>query len=84
MVVTCEEPYGRYRGKEVQKRLRDYYYDQPKSGYMISAVPREEIVPLVHELRHRGAYLFVTDLVDDFYESFGASWHDFVAAMETA
>ena len=51
---------------------------------MISAVPGEEIGSLVRELRHRGAYLFVTDLVNHFYEIFGNSWGDFVAAIETA
>ncbi|KKY22815.1 putative cell surface protein [Phaeomoniella chlamydospora] len=83
MIVTCEEPYGRYKGQEVQQRLREYHYDQPRSGYMISAVPEGQIEPLVSELRHRGSYLFVTDLVDDFYESFGESWSNFVAAIET-
>ena len=50
---------------------------------MISAVPRDQIGALVRELRCRGAYLFVTDLVDGFYESFGSGWGDFVEAMET-
>jgi Spherulation-specific family 4 len=82
IIITCEEPYDRYQGKEVQQRLKEYHYDQARSGYMISAVTKEEIRGFVHELRHRGAYLFVTDLVNDFYESFGDSWYDFVAAME--
>lgn len=51
---------------------------------MISAVPGNKIGEAVQELCHRGAYLFVTDLVDDFYESFGKSWADFVVAMEAA
>jgi hypothetical protein len=84
VIITCEEPYHRYCGGEVQKRLKEYHYDRAKSGYMISAVPANEISEVVQELCHRGAYLFVTDLVDDFYESFGKSWGDFVAAMDTA
>ena len=84
MIITCEEPYDRYKGKEVQKRLKEYHYDQARSGYLISAVPGNQVAPFTHELRHRGAYLFVTDLVDDFYESFGRSWEDFVDAMETS
>ena len=84
MIITCEEPYDRYQGKEVQQRLKEYPYDRARSGYMISAVPGEEIGSLVRELRHRGAYLFVTDLVNHFYEIFGNSWGDFVAAIETA
>jgi hypothetical protein len=83
VIVTCEEPYQRYQGAEVQKRLNDYHYDQHRSGYMISGVPRAEISTLVQELRYRGAYLFVTALVNDFYESFGDSWGEFIAAFET-
>jgi hypothetical protein len=82
VIVTCEEPYDRYIGDEVQKRLKELHYDQPKSGYMISGVPEDKVGGLVRELRHRGAHLFVTDLVDDFYESFGPSWGAFVAAFE--
>lgn len=82
VIVTCEEPYERYQGEEVQKRLRDYYYEQPRSGYMISGVSRAQIPALVEELRYRGAYLFVTALINDFYESFGESWGDFIAAFE--
>ena len=84
VIITCEEPYDRYQGQEVQQRLKEYPHDRAKSGYMISGVPRAELGPLVRELRTRGTYLFATDLVDDFYESFGESWVDFVAAMETA
>jgi hypothetical protein len=83
VIVTCEEPYERYRGEEVQKRLEDYHYDQPRSGYMVSGVPSTEIFALLQKLRYRGAYLFVTDLVNDFYESFGDSWGEFIAAFET-
>ena len=84
VIVTCEEPWQKYKSEQVQKRLRDYHYEQPRSGYMISGVPRNEITLLTQELRHRGAYLFITDLVDNFYESFGPSWDEFVAAMDTA
>jgi Spherulation-specific family 4 len=80
--MTCEEPYQKYKGHEVQKRLKEYYYDQSRSGYMISGTPREEISSAVRELRHRGAYVFVTDLVDDIYESFGPSWTEFITAMD--
>lgn len=83
VVITCEEPYERYRDEVVQKRLREYHHQQAKSGYMISGVPEGDIIPLMHELRQRGAYLFVTELVDDFYESFGKSWYTFVGALKT-
>lgn len=83
VIITCEEPYHLYKGEGVQKRLAEYHYEQVRSGYMISAVPGTQIGPLVGELRERGAYLFVTELVDDFYESFGTSWGDFMASMDS-
>lgn len=81
VIVTCEEPYARYRGDEVQKRLRDYHYERERSGYQISGVPIEDMGKAVGDLRRRGAYLFATDLAEDFYESFGDSWAAFVAAV---
>jgi len=36
---------------------------------------------MVKQLAERGVYLFVTDLVDNFYESFGESWAGFVGAV---
>jgi hypothetical protein len=82
VVVTCEEPYDRYTGDEVQQRLSDYFFHRLRSGYQISGVPKEQIAEVARQLRHRGAYVFATSLVDDFYESFGACWEEFVAAME--
>ncbi|KAF2017686.1 hypothetical protein BU24DRAFT_478809 [Aaosphaeria arxii CBS 175.79] len=82
VIFTSEEPYERYRGDEVQKRLREYPYEHARSAFMISAVPKDEIQTAVRDLRKRGRWVFATDLVDDFYESFGESWNDFIAAME--
>lgn len=82
IVITCEEPYEKYAGDEVQKRLQDYYCHRSRSGYQISGVPVGEIASVTHELRHRAAYVFATSLVEDFYESFGECWKGFVQAME--
>ena len=83
MIITSEEPYEKFTGEDVQKRLRDYHYEQSQSGFMISAVPDGEIGPLMQELRQRGAYLFVSGLKDDFYESFGKGWDEFVASLDS-
>ncbi|KIN05435.1 hypothetical protein OIDMADRAFT_158030 [Oidiodendron maius Zn] len=82
IILTCEEPHARYLSPEVQNRLKEYYYPPSRSGYMISGVPLGEIAEAVQELKGRGDYVFATDLVDDFYESFGESWNGFVAAVE--
>ncbi|KAH7091996.1 cell surface protein [Paraphoma chrysanthemicola] len=82
IVVTCEEPFQRYATEEVQKRLGDYFFDRLRSGYQISGVPKEQMPQVTRELRRKGAFVFATSLVDDFYESFGECWDSFVAAME--
>lgn len=83
VLITGEEPHDRYRDAEVQQRLKEYPHDRARSGFIIFAVPREQVAPFTRALRHRGAYLFVTDLVHDIYESFGSSWPAFVATMAT-
>jgi hypothetical protein len=83
MVITCEEPYERYTGEQVQHRLSEYFFHRSRAGYQISGVPENRIREVVRELRHEGAYIFATSLVDDFYESFGNCWKAFVEAMET-
>lgn len=82
MIVTCEEPFERYAGRDVQERLSDYFFHRSRSGYQISGVPKEQIKAVTRDLRRKGAYVFATSLIDDFYESFGECWKDFVDAME--
>ncbi|KAL4914635.1 Spherulation-specific family 4 [Aspergillus aurantiobrunneus] len=85
LTFVCEEPYERYRSDEVQNWLALHPFDRSRAGYMISGVPVDKIHALVRELRHRAAYLFVTEVVDDFYESFGPrSWGDFMQALQVA
>ncbi|KAL3459624.1 Spherulation-specific family 4 [Aspergillus heterothallicus] len=83
LTFICEEPYHRYRSDEVQKWLSLHSFDRARAGFMISGVPNEELPSLVLELRDRSAYFFVTEVVADFYESFGAcSWSAFMHALQ--
>ncbi|KAL2859257.1 Spherulation-specific family 4 [Aspergillus pseudodeflectus] len=83
MTFICEEPYSRYRSDEVQKWLELHPFERTRAGFMLSGVPNEELHGLVQELRHRSAYIFVTEVVDDFYESFGErSWGAFMRALQ--
>jgi hypothetical protein len=82
MIITCEEPYEKYSGDETQKRLAEYFVHRARSGYQISAVPKGQIREVTRALRQKSAYVFATSLTDDFYESFGECWKEFVAAME--
>ncbi|OGM42252.1 cell surface spherulin 4-like protein [Aspergillus bombycis] len=84
LILTCEEPYSRYRSNEVQRRLRQLHYDRTRSGYVIHSVPPDDLRPLVLELRHRAAYLFVTEFFGEFYERFGPnSWPAMVEASQS-
>jgi hypothetical protein len=83
LIFVCEEPYPRYRSEEVQNRLSQLPYDRAHAGFMISEVPLSDLQALVHELRHRSAYLFVTEIAGDFYERFGPqSWGKFMQALK--
>ncbi|KAJ5999458.1 hypothetical protein N7451_007268 [Penicillium sp. IBT 35674x] len=83
MFFISEEPYPRYRSDEVQKWLGQFKYDRNRSGVMINEVPLDDLEKLVHELRHRAAYIFVTEIAGDFYERFGPrSWEAFMQALQ--
>jgi len=81
-VVTCEESFARYRSKEVQEHYANFNYSHAMSAYQISGVPTAEVAWLTGALRRECAYLFVTDLVENFYESFGSGHEKFIAALE--
>ncbi len=82
LVCVCEEPYERYRSDDVQARLDEYRLEHCRNVFQVSGVPAGDLVEAVRHLCRRGRYIFATDLVKDFYESFGPSWPDFVAAVK--
>jgi hypothetical protein len=84
LVCICEEPYGLYQATGLQKRLDDLSPEYERCVYQISGIPVNEMDRVVRELCQRGQFVFATDLMDDFYESFGPSWHAFVAAVKNA
>lgn len=81
LTTVVEDAFGNFRRDEYQEWLSTSPYDRERSSYMVHSVPEEEIEVLVLELRERAAFLFVTDLKAQFYESFGPAWKKFVAAM---
>lgn len=82
VIVTCEEPFQRYQCGDVRAHYTRFNYAQAISACQISATPRDEIVALTQNLRRIYAYIFVTDLIDNFYESFGSGLKKFVYALE--
>ncbi|CAG8959326.1 hypothetical protein HYFRA_00013096 [Hymenoscyphus fraxineus] len=85
ITTVVEESWSSYQSEALQERLSSLLrYDRNQCSFMVHSVPVEEVSPLVQGLRHRGAYLFVTDLREDYYCRFGKSWGDFVKAMAAA
>ena len=82
LTVVVEESFARFQTAPYQGWLSSCPYGRARRAYMLHSVPRHELKRLVHELRHDAAYLFVTDLCEDFYCRFGSCWTDFLAAMQ--
>ena len=82
VTAVLEEGYAQYQLATVQERLSTLHYDRSRCAYIVHSVPCDEVKRLVHELRHRGEYLFVTDLRENYYVRFGSSWSDFTEAMQ--
>ena len=81
VTAVFEESYSRYRscGQNEQRALAAY--DRKGASYILHSVPRNQVIPLVRELRPRAEYIFVTDRQTQFYEGFGESWNDFIRTM---
>ena len=83
VTAIVEESYQRYRSVELQEQLSSLLrYDWSRCCYIVHSVPRNEVLQLVLELRHRGKYLFVTELSTDYYVRFAPGWEEFVEAMQ--
>lgn len=76
-----EESHGRYRSCDPEERRRINAHDRSRNCIIVHSVPQDRLAKLVHELRHRAQYLFLTDARYDYYERFGSGWGEFVRAM---
>jgi hypothetical protein len=83
VTTVLEESFASWQSAVVQERLQTVPYGRARCAYMVHSVPKIAIRDLVQELRHRGKYLFVTDLFENYYVGFGSCWKDFVDAMHS-
>ncbi|KAF2182336.1 hypothetical protein K469DRAFT_586460 [Zopfia rhizophila CBS 207.26] len=81
ITTVVEQDYTTYNTKEYQDWLATNPYNRSRSSYMVYATPGDQVQLFTLSIRERAEYLFVTDLVTEFYHSFGPSWSDFIAAM---
>ncbi|KAJ9112226.1 hypothetical protein QFC22_006310 [Naganishia vaughanmartiniae] len=81
ITAVFEDAYSRYRSQSKEDRISAGLYDRAASLFIVHSTPLGEIKRLVNELRSRVGYLFVTDLQERYYESFGPGWTSFVKAV---
>lgn len=82
VTVVFEESSALWHEAESQTRLSELLrYNRENCSYMVHSVPEYLLRMVTMDLRHRGGYLFVTELRENYYESFGKTWEEFVTTM---
>ncbi|GAB7365321.1 hypothetical protein MBLNU230_g6402t1 [Neophaeotheca triangularis] len=81
VTAVFEESHGRYRSCNAEEKRAIEHHDRAHSCIIVHSVPNDRLPRMVHELRHRAQYLFLTDARYEYYERFGSSWQAFVQAM---
>lgn len=81
MTTIIEEAWPSYQTKEYQDWLATSPYGRTRTCAMMNAVPKDEVPEVTRMLQGRAEFLFVTDLEENFYESFGPSWDSFVETL---
>jgi hypothetical protein len=81
VTAVVEESFAQYQSTAMQERLSSLRLGRARCCYIVHTVPKDELKPLVHQLRKRGEYVFVTDLCEHYYSQFGPNWKEFVEAM---
>lgn len=85
LVVIFEGPYDDWRQTAIQERMaRLSRYDRSQCCHIVHSVPHDSLRELFTEIKYRGSHLYLTDLSERFYESFGQSWKKFSDMVEVA
>ena len=81
-VVIFEGPHTQWCDSAVQERTKALLrHDRSSCCYMIHSVPSDQMTRVVQEAKLVGSYLFLTNLCENFYESFVGSLKPFVQAI---
>ncbi|KAJ9092273.1 hypothetical protein QFC21_006915 [Naganishia friedmannii] len=81
ITAVFEDNYSRYRSQSTQGVISAKSYDRAGSLFIVHSTPIGDIKRLVNDLRPQAEYLFVTDLQERYYESFGPGWTTFIEAI---
>lgn len=83
--MTFEQSYDLYQSTSTQSMLDRSIssgdYNRSSSSLIVHSVPIDQIETLTLDLAKRAEYVFVTDLTEDYYNSFGPGWERFVKAV---
>jgi hypothetical protein len=83
--VTSEQSYDLYQSSSTQSMLDRSIssgdYNRSSSSLIVHSVPIDQIETLTLDLAKRAEYVFVTDLTEEYYNSFGPGWERFVKAV---
>lgn len=67
-----------------QSKLQSLPQARSRYSYVIHSVPSNtNLGKFVKELSHQAEYLYLTDLTQDYYESFGTKFQNFIDAVPT-
>jgi hypothetical protein len=86
--VIFEGAYSDVPSQDTMKAKLDILSnDRSRFTYVVHSMPsnvkQPDLRKLVQDAARNAAFLFVTDLTEDYYESFGSRWKDFVDSVPT-
>lgn len=79
--MSFEGSWDNYQDPESRDWLAGNPYDREHTAYIIFGAPADEVGCITAEAKTNASYVYVTDVLDDPYKSFGESWEAFVDAM---
>ncbi|KAK3681894.1 hypothetical protein LTR37_020787 [Vermiconidia calcicola] len=82
ITAVCEETLERYHSYSPAEKVGIGAWPRSQCCMILHTVPKQQIRPLVRELRQRAAYLFITELgIGACYQKWGSGWEEFIDAM---
>ena len=83
VTVAFEQSFDHYSKLSAHELDRLNERDRSNTCYIVHSVPCEEIPSLVRDISEQADYVFVTDLTEQHYNSFGPAWTAFIEGLAT-
>lgn len=82
MTVVAEQTCAQYDSELVQGLLEDSPFTREQTGLVLHSVPARRIEEIVGRAREHAGHVFVTELMRNYYESFGLTWKRFIKLLQ--